>query len=180
MTFSYSTNTIAGRITGFCKRSPVSTLRRLRVIWAAASVLCETRSCTLSAASGVGSQFGRSLPQFRLRDRFVDATRRPIPSECIPRRRHGAVKVGGSRERTSRVREWRHQRILGKDASCSHNTNQLGTPDATSGEPFHLPSGSSLANDAAACRRAGRHRLRLVFTGGTPRGSRRTLVSTKI
>jgi uncharacterized damage-inducible protein DinB len=40
--------------------------------------------------------------------------------------------------------------------------------------------GSSRANDAAACRRAGRHRLRLVFTGGTPRGSRCTLVSTKI
>jgi uncharacterized damage-inducible protein DinB len=45
----------------------------------------------------------------------------------------------------------------------------------------HIPSGSSLANDEAACRRAGRHRLRPVFTGGTPRGSRCTLVySTKI
>ena len=54
-------------------------------------------------------------------------------------------------ERESRVCESRNKRILGKDASCSHNTNQFGTPDATSGEPFHLPSGSSRANDAAAC-----------------------------
>jgi hypothetical protein len=50
-------------------------------------------------------------------------------------------KVGGSREIASRVCESRNKRILGKDASCSHNANQFGTPDATSGEPFHLPSG---------------------------------------
>jgi uncharacterized damage-inducible protein DinB len=38
----------------------------------------------------------------------------------------------------------------GKNALFSHNSNQLGAPDATSGEPFHLPSGSSRIDDAAA------------------------------
>jgi len=46
---------------------------------------------------------------------------------------------------------------LGKDASCLRKTNQSGAPHATFGKPFHLPSGSSLANDEAACRRARRH-----------------------
>jgi len=99
-----------------------------------------------------------------------------FPPECIPRHHRGAVKVGRTRTRTSRVCESPHKRIIGKDGSCSHNTNQLGTLDATSGESFHLPSGSSRAYDAAACCCAGRHGLRLVFTGGTRRGIRCTLV----
>ncbi len=62
-------------------------------------------------------------------------------------------KVGGSRKRTSRVCESRH--ILGKDASCSHSTNQFGTPDATSLarlDPDGKWNGSP--DDEAACRRA--------------------------
>src|SRR5580698_11413732 len=53
MTFNYSTNTIAGRTTGLWARRPLSTLRSSRAIWAAASVLCATRWCTSSAASGL-------------------------------------------------------------------------------------------------------------------------------
>jgi hypothetical protein len=51
-------------------------------------------------------------------------------------RRCGAGKVGGSREKTDRVRESRDKRIIGKNASFSYNPNQIGAPDATSGEPF--------------------------------------------
>src|SRR5439155_14656529 len=61
-----------------------------------------------------------------------------------------AVQLKGSQERTSRVCESGNKRILAKDASCSRNTNQSGAPHATFGEPFHVPSGSSRANDAAA------------------------------
>ena len=53
----------------------------------------------------------------------------------------GAVKVGGSRERTSRVREPRNKRFLAKNASFSQNSNQFGAAHATSSEPFHLPCG---------------------------------------
>jgi uncharacterized damage-inducible protein DinB len=45
------------------------------------------------------------------------------------------------------------------------------------GEPFHLPSGSSRANDATACRYAARHGLRHVFDGGPPRHTRCTLAA---
>src|ERR1700731_4177915 len=54
MSFSHSSSSTAGRTTWYCKRPPPSTLRSSRVIWAAASVLCETRSCTSSASSGAG------------------------------------------------------------------------------------------------------------------------------
>jgi NAD(P)-dependent dehydrogenase (short-subunit alcohol dehydrogenase family) len=42
----------------------------------------------------------------------------------------------------------------------------------------HYPGKEKDMFDEAACRRAGRHRLRPVFTGGTARGSRCPLVST--
>jgi hypothetical protein len=64
---------------------------------------------------------------------------------------------------------------LARMLNSSHNTNQFGAPDATSGESFHLPSGSSRANDAAACRGSVRHGLPRVFSGGPPPDSRCTL-----
>src|SRR5258708_26365466 len=91
-----------------------------------------------------------AVPQPRLLGRFENATGRPIQSECISQRHCGAVKVGGSRKRTSRVRGSPDKRIPGKNASFSHDTSPFGEPDATSGEPFHLPSGSTRTDDAAA------------------------------
>ena len=41
-------------------------------------------------------------------------------------------------------------RILEKNASDSHDTNQPGEPDATSSKPFHLPSRASRTDDSAA------------------------------
>jgi uncharacterized damage-inducible protein DinB len=41
---------------------------------------------------------------------------------------------------------------LGRMLPLRTATNQSGAPHATFGEPFHLPSGPSRANDAAACR----------------------------
>ena len=58
--------------------------------------------------------------------------------------------MDGTGKGTGRVCESRHERIPGKDGSCSRDTNQFGAPDATFGESFHLPSGPSRAADAAA------------------------------
>jgi hypothetical protein len=44
----------------------------------------------------------------------------------------------------------RYKRILGKDDPFSHSTNQIGAPNATSGEPFHLSSRPNRTDDAAA------------------------------
>ena len=41
---------------------------------------------------------------------------------------------------------------LGRMLPLRDNTSQSGAPHATFGESFHLPSGSSRADDAAACR----------------------------
>ena len=62
------------------------------------------------------------------------------------------LKVGRSRGRTNRVRESYDNRILGNKAAFSQNTSQIGALDATSGEPFHLPSRSNCTDDAAAQR----------------------------
>ena len=73
--------------------------------------------------------------------------------------------MGGGREGTGRVRESGDKRILRQNASFSHNTDQIGAPDATSGKPFHLPSRSSRTDDAAASRRASGDGLPCVSGG---------------
>src|SRR5260370_21749755 len=99
---------------------------------------------------GLACVLEEAVPSLGLLDRFENATGCPVQSECISQRRCGAVKVGGSRKRTSRVRKSPDKRSLGKNASFSHNANPFGAPDATSGEPFHLPSGASRTAGAAA------------------------------
>src|SRR5712691_3131198 len=103
---------------------------------------------------GLACVLGEAVPSLGLLDRFENATGRPVQSECISQRDCGAVKVGGSRKRTSRVRESPDKRILGKNASFSHDTSPFGEPDATSSESFLLPSVSRLTDDAVACRPA--------------------------
>ena len=74
MTFSCSTSTTAGRITGFCRRVRRSALRSLRAIWATAIVPCKTRSCISLRRVDLVCVLERSCPQSRLRDRFECST----------------------------------------------------------------------------------------------------------
>jgi hypothetical protein len=83
--------------------------------------------------------------------------------------------LGGSRKRTDRLRKSRDKRILGSNASLSHNKSKLGAPDAASGEPLHLPSRSNRTDDAATQRRACGHGLSRVSGGRPPRTRGRTL-----
>jgi len=147
------------------------------VIWVAASVsVRDTLVHIIGCEWGWLTIWNEALPQFRLRDRFVDATRRPIPSECISRCRRGAVKMGGiEREQVefvNRVANESLRRMLPvreTQISLAHLMQHLANHST-----YHR--GQSRANDAAACRCAGRYRLRFVFTGGTPQGSQCTLV----
>src|ERR1700721_2654726 len=85
----------------------------------------------------------RPLPR-----RFVQTPGYYIQARHIFQRLSSAVEVGRSRESTNRVRESHDKRVSRETDSIPYKASPTRPPDATSREPFHLPSRPSRADDA--------------------------------
>ena len=90
---------------------------------------------------------------------------RHLQSRHISQRLSSAVEVGRSRESTNRIRESHNKRVPGENNSVPHKASPARTPDATSRQPFHLPSRPSRPDDAPAQRRASIHEPPRISAG---------------
>jgi len=123
--------------TWYCKRPHPQRLRSSQRDLGAASLLCETRSCTSSRRAGLATCWKEPSPSSTFVKDYWQATALFNPNALLTR--CGAVKVGGNRERKSRF-ESRNERILGKDASV-YAKQSVWCTSCNIWRTFHLPRG---------------------------------------